>query len=64
MENMTTEDYKKAKQLLKDHKVCGNGVHGCNQVFKTEDVTRTTQYGQTYYWCSACYESIIKNDKD
>ena len=62
----TIEDYQKAQQLLKDHKVCGNWCggnsgHGCNQVFKTEEVTRTIQYGQIYYWCSACYE-LIKDD--
>lgn len=60
---ITLEDLQKAEQLLKDYKVCGNwnggkSGHGCNKVFKTEEVTRTIQYGQTYYWCPVCYEGI------
>ena len=52
---MTIKEYKTAKQIVKDYKVCGNGWCGCGKVFKTKDVTRTIYYGQVYYWCNKCY---------
>ncbi len=55
---VTLEDLKKAKQLLKDYKMCGNSCYGCNKAFKTEETTRTIQHGQIYYWCATCYERI------
>ncbi len=57
LKNIAT--YRQAEQVLKDYKICGNGGHGCGKVFKTEDTTRTIQYGQTYYWCNEnCYDKI------
>jgi hypothetical protein len=63
MDQITLEEYLKAKQIVEDYKVCGNwnrrkSGHGCNHVFKTKDLIRTDQYGQTYYWCPKCYEGI------
>lgn len=60
---VTLEDLQKAEQLLKDYKVCGNWCgsnsgHGCNKVFKTEEVTRTNYYGTIYFWCPDCYKKI------
>lgn len=59
----TLQEYLDAQKLLKDYKVCGtyNGGksgYGCNQIFKIEEVTRITYYGNTHYWCSKCYEQV------
>ena len=58
-----TDTYLKAKALIDAHAVCGNwnggtSGHGCNHVFKKENMVRTTEYGQTYYWCKPCYETV------
>lgn len=67
MSNPTITDYYLAQDLLKDYKICGNGSrkypapehgHGCGKLFKTEDVTKTIQYAQVYYWCKDCYPKI------
>lgn len=55
---MTPNEYKLAEQIVKDYKICGNGGIGCGKVFLEKDLTRTTQYGQTYYWCKECYPKI------
>jgi hypothetical protein len=58
---ITLEEYKEAQQIVKDHRVCGNGGHGCGKVFKKEELNHTIQYGAEYYWCAKCYPAI-KND--
>jgi hypothetical protein len=44
---VTKEEYLRAKQILEDHKICGNGC-GCGQVFLNDQVNITIQYGQKY----------------
>ncbi len=56
--NPSIGDYRKALEIIRDFKVCGNGGHGCGKVFRNEDVERTIMYGQTYYWCKDCYKGI------
>ncbi len=66
MEKPLRQEYAEAMHLLKEYKVCGNGNitldkwngHGCGEVFPTKELTKTVQYGQTYYWCPQCYPSV------
>lgn len=63
---ITLEEYQQAQQIVKDYRVCGGDGegrgackgHGCGKMFKVEDTTRTIQWGQEYYWCATCYESV------
>jgi len=61
--NVSLKKIRKAEQLLKDYKVCGNwngrdSGHGCNKVFETKELIQTVGYGQIYHWCPKCYEKI------
>lgn len=60
----TLAEYEEAELMVAQYKVCGNRcLHGCGKVFPNKEMTRTDSHGQTYYWCSECYESV-KDDKD
>ena len=54
---ITPEEYNKAVEVAKNHRVCP----GCSNIFELKDTHYTVQYGQEKWWCKPCYEKI-KND--
>lgn len=58
MDMPTLEEYQKAVQIVKDHKIC----EGCKHLFHAKDIHETLYWGTRKFWCRPCYDKVKDDD--